>query len=371
MGDLGVVVVGTGFGCLTHARALRAAGLDLQALVGRDPAKTVARAARFEIPLATTDLDEALALPGVEAVTVATPPHAHASVVRACLAAGKHVLCEKPFARDLAEARQLHELAEASGLVTLLGTEFRFDTGQALLARAVADGLVGDPKIITVLLHVGALADPDAEVPDWWADAAHGGGWLGAHGSQVIDQIRATCGEFTAVSAALPHVVDRPMSAEDSFLVSFRLRSGAVGTMQSSAADWGHPILITRVTGSRGTAWIEALGDVVNLADRDGVRRLPIPDELRTPSGSPPPPDLLKTSYEQMHSHGLDLGPYTRLAQAFRARIVGEPWTGPAPATFADGVADMAVLDAIRTAAATGEWVTVDQTEFVGSTRPL
>ena len=52
-------------------------------------------------------------------------------------------------------------------------------------------------------MHVPMLADPDAVVPAWWADAAGGGGWLGAHGSQLIDQIRATSGEFAGVSASL------------------------------------------------------------------------------------------------------------------------------------------------------------------------
>ena len=65
------------------------------------------------------------------------------------------------------------------------------------------DGAVGDPRLALFLLHVPVLADRDAELPDWWADAAQGGGWLGAHGSQVIDQIRVTLGEFDAVTASV------------------------------------------------------------------------------------------------------------------------------------------------------------------------
>lgn len=70
---LGAVVVGTGFGCITHVRALRAAGFEVRALVGRDPGKTAQWAALFGIPTASTALEEALALPGEDAVTVATP----------------------------------------------------------------------------------------------------------------------------------------------------------------------------------------------------------------------------------------------------------------------------------------------------------
>jgi len=100
--SIGAAVVGTGFGCLTHVRALRTAGFEVHALVGRDPDKTTARAERFEIPHAFTSLAEALAIPGVDAVTIATPPHTHAPLVLDAVRADKHVLCEKPFARDAA-----------------------------------------------------------------------------------------------------------------------------------------------------------------------------------------------------------------------------------------------------------------------------
>lgn len=74
----GAVIVGSGFGVVTHVRALRTAGFDWLALVGRDSQKTVERAALANIPLALTSLPEALALPGVDAVAIATPPHSHA-----------------------------------------------------------------------------------------------------------------------------------------------------------------------------------------------------------------------------------------------------------------------------------------------------
>src|SRR5258708_31239131 len=118
MGD-GLAVVGTGFGCLTHVRAARGAGWDVRALVGRDPDRTALRAARFGIPSAMTSLEEALSLPGVDAVAIATPPHTHARLALAAVAAGKHVGCEKPFPRDAAEAqRRLARAARAGGVRT-------------------------------------------------------------------------------------------------------------------------------------------------------------------------------------------------------------------------------------------------------------
>jgi predicted dehydrogenase len=354
--SLGVVVFGTGFGCMTHVRALRAAGFDVRALVGTDPEKTKMRAALFDVPVGLTSVEEALELPDVDAVTVATPPHTHAEITLAAIAARKHVVCEKPFARDVAEARRMLEAAEDEGVVHILGCEFRWDAGQALLARVVRRGEIGVPRLATFMLHVPFLADESAEVPAWWADSSQGGGWLGAHGSQVIDQIRVTLGEFQSVCACLPHVAARPdMSAEDGFVLQFRMTSGAVGTLQSTSGDWAPPIMITRVSGTGGAAWIEGAGSTVKVAYRDDTRTVPVPDDLVGP-GEPPPPlpqGIVNTMYDRMISHGMDYGPYTRLAEVLRDRILGEHVPAePRAATFADGVAQMAVLDAARRSAA-------------------
>jgi predicted dehydrogenase len=251
--------------------------------------------------------------------------------------------------------------AEAAGLVHLLGCEFRWDQGQATLARTVAAGEVGETRMATFLLHVPLLADPSAEVPEWWADRARGGGWLGAHGSQLIDQIRMTLGEFESVSASLPHVAERGMTAEDAFVIHFRMKSGAVGTLQSTSGDLGPPIVITRVVGSEGTAWIEGVGSTVKVADRSGTRTVPVADDLPSGPGPRLPEGLVTTAYERMISHGMDFAPYTRLADILRCRIEGAPEPlGPRAADFSDGVRQMAVLDAIRRSAAERAWIDVE-----------
>ncbi len=358
-GALGAVVVGTGFGVITHLRALRAAGFEVLALVGRDPEKTAARAAGAGVPHGLTSLAEALALPGVDAVAVATPPHTHCAIVLQSLDAGKHVLCEKPFAADADEARRMLAAAEASGLVHLLGCEFRFATGQALATRAVREGRIGEPRLATFLLQMPALADPAGEVPAWWTSREEGGGWLGAYASHVIDQVRATLGDFEGLSASLSLVSEREWTAEDSYSVHFRTRSGVDGILQSSAGSWGPPALCTRISGTRGTLTVQ--GDDVQLADREGARSLEVPDDLKLPAPVPPPAELLHTTYDMLHSMGIDLAPYTRLFEAFAGRIRGEGGDeDPAPATFADGVACQSVLDAIRRSDAERCWVSLD-----------
>jgi len=356
MGDerpLGAVVVGTGFGVLTHLRALRAAGFRVEALVGRDQAKADARAAMFGVPFATTDLAAALARPGVEAVTVATPPHAHAAAVLSAVAAGKHVVCEKPFARDRGEAQAMYDAAERAGVVHLIGTEFRFATGQALLSRTVESGAVGEPRLGLFLLHIPTLADPAAELPAWWERAEEGGGWLGAYGAHVVDQVRTMLGEVTSVAASLQTLAPRAMSSDDTYTIQLRTDRGATALLHSSCAAGGQFVALTKVTGTSGSAWSQ--GDEVWVDDGSGARQVPPPEDLPVVPPSPPPAELLHTTYDMWHSMGTDLEPYTRLFAHFRARILGEARPrGPVAATFADGVANQAVLDAVRVASASG-----------------
>jgi predicted dehydrogenase len=113
------------------------------------------------------------------------------------------------------------------------------------------------------------------------------------------------------------------------------------------------------VAGSTGAVWTE--GDTVKVGGPTGTRVVDVPDDLAPVAPIPPPSDLMQTAYDLLHSTGMDLEPYTRLARAFRSLIEGEPIApDPVPATFADGVATVAVTDAVRASAdAGGEWVAV------------
>ncbi|MEM7413726.1 MAG: Gfo/Idh/MocA family oxidoreductase [Myxococcota bacterium] len=355
---LGAVVVGTGFGFLTHMRALREAGYEVHALVGRDPEKTRARAERGGVPHGLTDLDAALALPGVDVVTIATPPHTHAEIARAACAAGKHVVCEKPLARDANEAEAMWRAAEEAGVHHAVGTEFRWSTPQAVATRALRAGRIGEPRLATFLLHQGMLADPNGEVPSWWSDAGEGGGWLGAYASHVIDQVRLGCGEIRGVSASLRVTSKRDWSAEDTYSIHFRTDRGCEGVMQSTAGAWGPGLGLTRIAGSEGTLWID--GADVKVSGPSGEETLDVPLELALPAPKPPDRDLLVTSYDMMHAMGIDLAPFARLFARLAHRIRGsDPVEDPPFPTFLDGARVMAVLDAIRASSREERWVEV------------
>jgi predicted dehydrogenase len=357
---LGAAVVGTGFGVLTHVRALQDAGVEVRALVGRDREKTAQRAAMFDIAHALTDRDAAFARDDVDLVAVTTPPHSHAEIVLDAVAAGKHVLCEKPFARDLGEARAMLRAAEAAGVVHLLGTEFRFAPGQALLTRTVRSGTIGDPRFLLFVLQLPTLHDPAAEMPAWWDDAAQGGGWLGAHGTHVVDQVRTMLGELIRVSASLQTLSPRPMTADDTYSVQFETDTGATGLLHSSCATGGQFVVALKVTGTDGSAWTTQ-GDEVWVDTGDGPTQVPPAADLPPIAPVPPPAELLHTTYDMWHSTGMDLAPYTRLYQVMRDRVLGrEVPADPVAGTFVDGVANQAVVDAVRASSSAGAWIAVE-----------
>jgi predicted dehydrogenase len=115
-------------------------------------------------------------------------------------------------------------------------------------------------------------------------------------------------------------------------------------------------VFATRVAGTGGTVWADF--DTVHLADASGTREVPAPDDLPVAPPEPPPGELLVTAYDNLHAFGIDLAPYTRLCTAFRDLIEGRPVPAdPPPATFADAVADMRVLDAIRRSDRERAWI--------------
>jgi predicted dehydrogenase len=350
---LRALVVGTGFGCRIQLPALRGAGFDVVGLIGVNAARTAERAAVNGVAESFTDLDQAIAATGAEVVAISSPPHAHAELSIAAFERGCHVLCEKPFAADMTEARAMLAAAEKAGKVHMMGHEFRFEPLRATVAKAIAEGMIGEPRLANITLLLPQLTTQQDDMPDWWFDTGEGGGWLGALGSHVVDQLRTWLGEFDAVSASLTSVSATRGPADDSFSIRFAMKSGLEGVIQSSAGAWGPPLDIARVCGSEGTLWTER-GEV-RFSGRSGERTLPIAPDLALP---PAPPITDDPRHETARWKGLvqvELPAYTVLCRSLKAAIEGRPAESPIqPATFADGVACMKVMDAIRTSASEG-----------------
>jgi len=341
------VVVGTGFGARVHVPALRMAGIDVVALVGRDAARTHRRGDRLGVE-GYTSLAPAIELAGAAGepvvVTIATPPHTHALLAMEATSAGCHVICEKPMALDAAEARAMRTAAARADVLAVLGHEFRWAPHRATLGRALAEGAIGRPRLITMVEHVDLIVSPATKMPEWWFDTERGGGWLGASGSHVLDQLRAWAGDVASVSGSLGVVAPRAGGADDTFSARLTLASGAEAVVQQTAAAWGPAISVCRVVGDGGALWLD--GTSVWRADSSGVHEVPVPEDLQMPSMAPANGDHHRFTH-------LELGPWSRLAEAVHKAILGEAApVDPTPATFDDGVAVMEIIDAIRRSAA-------------------
>ena len=193
------------------------------------------------------------------------------------------------------------------------------------------------------------------------AAESEGGGWLGAYGSHVIDQIRTTLGEITGVSASLQRISNRPaMTADDTYSAHLRLENGATVMMHSSCAAPGQFVMAAKVIGSDGAAWMQ--GEEIWVDTGAGPEMVPLPDDLPLVAPDPPPAELLHTAYDMWHSTGADLVVYTRLYAALRDRALGLPMADdPVAATFVDGVACQAVMDAMHASSnAGGTWTAVE-----------
>jgi predicted dehydrogenase len=336
------VVVGTGFGCRIHVPALRAAGFEVAAIVGTNPGKTEKRAGQNHVPRWFTDLGEAIVATGARLVTIATPPATHAPLTLTAIGHGCHVLCEKPFAGNAEEGQAMLDAADKAGVVHMVAHEFRWMPDRALFGRAIREGMIGEPRFLAMDQFIPFCADPATPLPKWWFDPDMGGGWLGAGGSHLLDQIRAWLGDFASVSGRLFLVSEREVQAEDSYSLRFAMAGGVEGSMQQTAGAWGPMTTLWRCAGTKGTVWAEQ--GKVFVADRSGTRELPVPQDLQLP---PAPPAADPGSPNRL-SH-LELGPFTRLAEALRARIDGREAATPVPLpTFADGLASMRIIDAIR-----------------------
>jgi predicted dehydrogenase len=350
----GVAVVGRRFGARVQVPALRAAGFDVVALVGRDREPTAYKASKLGIPHACGSLDEALALPGVDAVTIATPPHTHSALAREAIDAGRHVLCEKPFTTDATQAAALVDARERAGVVGALGHEFRWNPARAAVGDAITSGAIGTPKLATVVEYTPFLlhTDDSLTMPSWFEEPGVGG-WLGANGSHTLDQLRLWLGPFRSVSAALFATAAGERVVEDAYSARFTMGGGVEVALQNVGAAWTARGMVT-VTGTRGTVGID--DGAAWIADADGSRLLPEP--AGTAAAATDAGDDLASlgDYELRH--------YERLAAAFLAAVEGRELASPVPLpTFADGLGVMRCMDAMRASSAAGGTLTIVEGE--------
>ena len=172
MGKPRVGIVGLGFGAQVHLPAFQSEGWEVAAVCSRhaDKARAVADAAG--VADICTDPMELVAREDISAVAISTPPRTHHPITMAALAAGKHVLCEKPFAMSAAEAAQMRDAAAKRGLAGMVAHEFRYAPQRAYVKQLLRGGYVGRFTMCTIELFLDRYVTAQPRALTWQARQA-------------------------------------------------------------------------------------------------------------------------------------------------------------------------------------------------------
>lgn len=270
MKPIRLLVLGTGGMANTHVMNFATiAGVELVAAVDVDLVRVQAFAARHEIARTFTSLDEAIAWGEFDAVTNVTPDKIHYPTTLKLLAAGKHVLCEKPLAEDYAKADEMAAAAEKSGLVTMVNLTYRNVAEVQKARQMVLAGEIGKVR------HIEASYLQSWLVSKAWGDWATESQWLWRlstkHGSNgVLGDVGIHILDFAGYGAAtdVEHIFARlktfdkapgnkigeyDLDANDSFTMTAEFDNGAMGVIHASRWAVGHlNELRLRMHGDKG-----------------------------------------------------------------------------------------------------------------------
>src|SRR3989441_11319755 len=147
--EIGAAVVGTGFIGVVHGGALRRLGVQVLGMVRSSRARAAERAAALNLPPAYESFEAMLGDPRVDVVHITSPNHLHFPQAAAALAAGKHVVCEKPLAMTSVESGELVRLAQATRLVNAVNFNLRFYPICRHLHQLVREGGLGDVRLLS------------------------------------------------------------------------------------------------------------------------------------------------------------------------------------------------------------------------------
>ncbi|WP_298816340.1 Gfo/Idh/MocA family protein [Chloroflexus sp.] len=333
-------IIGTGWGARVQVPAFRAAGLTVTALAGSNPTRTTQIARELEVPFATANWRELIARDDVQLVSIVTPPYLHREMAEAALAAGKHVLCEKPTALNAAEAEAMLVAAQNhADQFALIDHELRFlPAVQAARARVMA-GDIGEVRAAEVRFVASSRADPQ-RLWDWWSDQHAGGGVLGAIGSHQIDLLRFILADEVASAQGVVQtfVKQRPdahgawqeVTSDDYTSAILRFTNGVVATLTATVVARANEPLTVTVYGSAGT--LRFSGGKLSIGVDDHFSDITPPHTVEVPAS-------LTGEFPQGTVY---------LGHALRAALSGQRNALALAATFADGLAIQRALDAIR-----------------------
>jgi predicted dehydrogenase len=381
---LRIAMIGHGFMGAAHSQAWRTAPrfFDLprqpamQVLVGRTESTTRAAAQRWGWAEVATDWRTVVARDDIDVVDIVTPGDSHADIAIAALEAGKHVLCEKPLATTVEQARSMDAAAtaaRATGVLAMVGFTYRRVPAATLARDLVAAGRIGQVRQVRASYLQDWLSD--AESPMTWRldrDRA-GSGALGDIGAHAIDLAQFVTGlRIASVSGIVQTLVgERPLLAEtrglsgtastargrvtvdDIALFTARFESGVLGSFEASRFATGRKnALRVEVSGSTGAVAFD-LEDLNSLQFFDGTAPVTEQGFTRILVTEPEHP-YAGAWWPAGHTLGYEHGFSHQVKDFVESIGAGEQ---PTP-SFADGLQVQQVLDSVERSAASGSsWV--------------
>ncbi len=356
---VGIGIIGTGFARRVQIPAFLACeGVEIVSVASGsiENARTTAEecgAAHF-----TSDWRETVAREDVDLVCITTPPNLHREMTLAAIENGKHILCEKPMAMNVAEALEMTEEAKEKPLLTLIDHELRFQPGRQVAYKMLRDGVIGKIRHAKFIFQAPHRGDPN--IPwNWWSDASFGGGALGAIASHIIDSFHWFLGtDVSSVNCQLQtHIKQRrdptgemcdvTSDDESNMLLRFadsELTNDATGIVSVSMTEYPKYKNRLEFYGADGAMRIDHIGDVylakAGEADWSSVE-VPLTANI---------PGVADTGFARGF---MDFAP--RIVDAIRN---GETSIEHA-ATFADGLRVQRVLDAARESNTLGRAISI------------
>lgn len=336
-------------------------------------------AARFGFDNSTSDWKSIIENPEIDLVDIATPNNSHAEIAIAALAAGKHVICEKPLARTVEEAAAMYEAARKSNSVNMVAFNYRRTPAVALAKKYIEDGSIGRIINFRATYLQDWSADPDSPLSWRFQKSVAGSGAVGDILTHVLDLARYLAGEVTEVSAMTNHIItERPLQqsgsdslgnskggsdapkgavdVEDEVLSLLKFANGAIGSVEATRNAWGRNNFITlEIHGTEGSI-------AFNYENRDELQVCFKSDEgdrrgFRTVYTGPNHPN--GNALWPIPALGIGYGE-TKIIEAhdlFTAIAGGEP----VRPDFGDGYQVALIDDAILRSAESGQWVQVPQ----------
>jgi predicted dehydrogenase len=379
--SIGVAVIGAGMAGRAHVNGYRAAptvfGSDLPeirlvAVADAHEPFAVDTARRYGYERAETSWEAIAAAPDIDAVSVVVANHLHRPIVEALLAAGKHVLCEKPLAPTVADAEAMVEAAEKSDRVAAVGFTFRRSPAINAIREQVAGGGLG--KVMHFNGHYWCDYGYDKDAPmSWRYKGALGSGALSDIGSHLLDLGEFLAGPVQSVRGSVLStlVPDRPVPLgtvvghaagvavsetrepvenEDVATFTATFQNGSVGTFSVSRIAYGMPNALGFEVFCEGGAAAFDLARASEFTIADGSPPAPV-NGYRQVLVGPAHPYIARGLPMDFPSvgHGQnDL--FVFQARAFLDQIAGRNGLPPCP-TLADGLHNLRVLEAIVAAA--------------------